>query len=186
MEPFIGQIMLFAGTYAPEGWAICDGRLLAVQENPSLFSLISTYYGGDGVTTFALPDLRSRIPVGAGQSPGLNYYPLGQKVGMEYVTLSATQMPSHSHNANLVATGQIMSDTNPGEDDSPAGNSLAKASTDFYSAETPTTPMHASSVAITGTVTVEHSGSGSGHLNVQPCQAINYCIALQGIYPTRP
>ena len=186
MEPFVGQIMLFAGTFAPVGWVICDGRLISIQDNPTLYSIIGTYYGGDGRTTFGVPDLRSRVPVGAGHAPGLNYYPLGIIAGCENVPLSESQLPVHTHGATLQATGQIMSDTNPGEDDSPAGNSLAKASTDFYSAETPTTPMHASSVAITGTVTVEHSGSGSGHLNVQPCQAINYCIALQGIYPPRP
>lgn len=186
MDPFIGQIMLFAGTYAPQGWAICDGRLLPVQQYQALYSIIGTYYGGDGVNNFGLPDLRGRVPVGAGQGTGLSNYQLGSKNGYENVVLTSAQMPSHTHGANLQVAGHIMANNSSGEDDSPVGNSLAKAATDFYSTETPTVAMNSSSIAITGTVTVQASGNNSGHTNIQPCQAINYCIALEGIYPPRP
>ena len=186
MEPFIGQIMLFAGTFAPRNWAICDGRLLAIQDYTSLYSLLGTIYGGDGRTTFGLPDLRGKAPIGAGHGPGLTNRILGQYGGQEHVILSTSQMPSHAHPATMQATGHIMADSAVGEDDSPSGNSLAKAATDFYSAETPTIAMNAASVAVEGTVTVEPSGNNYAHANMQPFQAINYCICLNGLYPPRP
>src|SRR5687767_4659649 len=103
-EPFIAQITLFAGNFAPRGWAFCQGQILSIAQNTALFSLLGTTYGGDGQTTFALPDLRGRVPVGTGQGPGLSPYQAGQKSGVENTTLLSTQMPAHVHTANTTVT----------------------------------------------------------------------------------
>lgn len=186
MEPFIGQIMLFAGTYAPRDWAICDGSILPIQQYASLFSIIGTAFGGNGTTTFALPDLRGRVPVGVGTGPGLYNKVLGEKGGTEIVTLNPAQMPSHSHGANLDVSAKIMCDPEPGEEKSPTGAAFAKSAADIYSGETPTAQMNDGALNVTGTVAVEAAGNNSPHANMQPYQAINYCIALVGIYPPRP
>ena len=99
MEPFIGQLMLFGGNFAPRGWAMCDGQLLPIAQYSALFSILGTTYGGDGRTTFALPDLRGRVPMGFGHGPGLSAHGLGSKGGEENVTLTTSQIPSHSHQA---------------------------------------------------------------------------------------
>ncbi len=186
MDPILGSIMLFAGNFAPEGWFPCDGRLLSVQQYAALYSLLGTYYGGDGVNNFGIPDLRGRVPIGVGQGSGLTNRYLGEKSGYETVPLNSSQLPAHTHTASMQATGHIMADSAVGEDDSPAGNSLAKAPSDFYSTETPTTAMNANSVAVTGTVTVDQAGGNQAHANMQPYQALTYCIAWQGVYPQRP
>ena len=103
-SPFIGQITLFAGNFAPRGWAFCNGQLLSIAQNTALFSILGTTYGGNGQTTFALPDLRGRVPVHAGQGPGLSNYDLGQQGGAESVTLTTAQMPAHTHPANANAS----------------------------------------------------------------------------------
>src|ERR1700741_95836 len=118
-SPFIGQIMVFPGNYAPGGWAICDGALLAVAQYPQLFEVIGTTYGGDGQQTFALPDLRGRAPIGQGQGRGLPAFALGQKTGSEAVTLTIAQMPPHSHRA--------MAADNPGDSNIPASNTVLSA-----------------------------------------------------------
>ncbi|WP_107498116.1 tail fiber protein [Thalassobius sp. I31.1] len=168
MEPFIAQIMIFGGTFAPRGWAFCDGQLLPIASNEALFSLIGTTYGGDGRTTFALPDLRGRAPIHEGQGPGLTNRQLGRTYGAEQVTLQADELPPHSHTMNVA---NVTADNSR-----PQGDMLAR--TEIYTATTsPTVPLAAA--------TISNSGAGQGHDNMQPSLAMNYIIALQGIFPSR-
>jgi microcystin-dependent protein len=169
-EPFVGEIRMFAGNFAPRGWAYCDGQLLAVSQNDALFSLFGTIYGGDGRTTFGLPDLRGRIPIHAGQGPGLSPRPLGQKAGAERVSPAVNQLPSHGHVQQ--ATGD------DAETQDPTGALYAKtASETLYRADGVVTSMQAQSVADTG-------GSQS-HDNVMPFLCVHFIVALFGIYPSR-
>jgi len=167
MDPFIGQIMMFGGNFAPRGWALCDGSLLPISQNQALFSILGTTYGGDGKTNFALPDLRGRAPIHAGSGPGLSPRKLGQKGGVEQVTLTTSQIPSHSH------TLQGRSDA-AGSDD-PSGRSLGKSN--IYARQAADTAMAASSITATG--------GGQPHENMQPFLGINFIIALVGVYPSR-
>ena len=169
-EPFVGEIRMFAGNFAPRGWAFCDGQLLAVSQNDALFSLLGTIYGGDGRTTFGLPDLRGRIPLHAGTGPGLSPRRLGSKAGDENETLTTNQLASHSHdwNANkLDATGGT-----------PQGKVLAKAvGFRFWEPAAPNTSLASSTIAETG--------GGQPHTNLMPTLCVNFIIALFGIYPSR-
>lgn len=169
-EPFVGEIRMFAGNFAPRGWAFCDGQLLAVSQNDALFSLLGTIYGGDGRTTFGLPDMRGRLSLHAGQGPGLSNRRLGAKAGAENVTLTANQLPSHRHAINATTSG--------GDNANPLGNKLAESSEDIYTDELDNPgQMNSSSLSNTG-------GSQS-HTNIMPFLCINYIIALVGIYPSR-
>lgn len=170
-EPFVGEIRMFAGTFAPRGWADCDGQLLAISQNDALFSLLGTIYGGDGRTTFGLPDLRGRIPLHAGSGPGLSNRPLGQKGGQERVTLVSNQLPSHSHVMEGVsAMGGTNLPTGRFLANSLGGNAYAVASPDATLA--------------TG-ASPDSAGGTQPHNNLQPCQVIRFIIALVGIYPSR-
>jgi microcystin-dependent protein len=172
-SPFLGQIMMFAGGFAPPGWALCDGRLLEVSDNDALFKVIGTSYGGDGTTTFALPDLRGRVPLGQGAGPGLSSYQLGQKVGTESVTLTAAQMPSHGHLVNAV--------NEPGNTNIPARNTLLsgvgrQAASGQY--QTPAyAPPSTRSTPLAGK-TVSSNGDGQSRPNLQPFLVFNLCIAV--------
>jgi microcystin-dependent protein len=170
---------MFAGNFAPRSWAFCDGQLLAVSQNDALFSLVGTTYGGDGRTTFGLPDLRGRAAVHQGQGPGLSSYPLGQKSGVERVTLTASQMPSHSHGATATVKG-----TNArGNSETPEGNTWAKRTFDRdYSTNPPDVVMQAGTVEVT---VDEAPGGGQSHENRPPSLGINHIIALFGVYPSR-
>lgn len=174
-EPFVGEIRMFAGNFAPRGWAFCDGQLLAVSQNDALFSLLGTIYGGDGRTTFGLPDLRGRVPIHAGSGPGLSPRRLGAKAGSEKETLTVNQLPSHRH--DWQATTANASNRTPVA--SPATNAYAQplnttVYTDNISNET---DFNSGMVANTG-------GSRS-HSNLQPFLCIHFIIALVGIYPSR-
>lgn len=176
MEPFIAQITLFAGNFAPRGWAFCNGQVLSIAQNTALFSLVGTTYGGNGQTTFALPDLRGRVPIHPGQGPGLSTYSLGQVAGSETVTLTTNQIPAHTHN--------LMGSTANGSAPSPAGNALAQSydantlnNVDTYAAGPATSALHPSSISATG--------SSQPHSNIQPYTCINYIIALEGVFPSR-
>lgn len=163
---------MFAGNFAPRGWALCNGQILAISSNAALFSILGTTYGGNGVSTFALPDLRSRVPLHPGQGIGLSSYVLGEQTGLENVTLNTSEMPAHSHTVNAVASG--------GNQASPAGGSLAIESTGTsldYSNAAPTSPMNASMIAPAGN-TLPHS-------NIQPILCVNFIIALTGVFPSR-
>ena len=170
-EPFIGEIRMFAGTFAPQGWAFCDGQLLLVSQYDALFSLLGTVYGGDGRSTFGLPDLRGRIPIHAGSGPGLSTRSLGSKGGTEAETLTLNQLPSHTH--QLVATSAT------GDSDDPAGRQLAMPSNDnFYTAETNADTTLASEA-------VADTGSAASVSNLMPTLCVHFIIALVGIYPSR-
>ena len=169
-EPFVGEIRMFAGNFSPRGWALCDGQLLAVSQNDALFSLLGTIYGGDGRTTFGLPDLRGRVPIHAGQGPGLSDRRLGAKSGAETVTLNTHQLPSHTH--PIKGTNDAATATDP------AGQVPAQSSTiDLYVSTAPTVNLNPAAVPGVG-------GSGS-HSNLMPTLCINFIVALFGIYPSR-
>lgn len=178
-EPYIGEISMFAGNFAPKNWAYCNGQLLSISQNTALFSILGTTYGGDGITTFALPDLRGRSPIGVGQGPGLGSYALGETGGTEKVTELISQMPAHSHTLTLNAS------TAAGTTNTPAsGAYLGKAVTpdrqevNIYTiTNDPDTTIGASSTGVSG---------GSQQQDIRdPYLAINYIICLQGIYPSR-
>lgn len=170
-EPFVGEIRMFAGNFAPRGWALCDGQLLAVSQNDALFSLLGTIYGGDGRTTFGLPDLRGRIPVHAGTGAGLSNRRLGEKAGQEAVTLTLNQIPSHNH-------APVKGSSANGSDPNPADNYLAGSTVvQPYTTEVPDNSAAASSVTSVG--------GGQSHGNVMPFLCVNFIIALFGIYPSR-
>lgn len=171
MEPIIGQIMLFAGNFAPRQWAFCDGQLMPIAENSALYSILGTTYGGDGRTTFALPDLRGRVPMHPGQGPGLSNRALGQRLGEESVPLTAAQMPSHSH--------ELVASNSPSNSDRPGDAMLGRASV-YVSAPPPGDPTAALADA-----SVAAAGGSQAHDNMQPSLGVNYIIALQGIYPSR-
>lgn len=169
-EPFIGEIRMFAGNFAPRGWAFCNGQLMPINQNAALFSILGTTYGGDGRITFALPDLRGRVPIHAGQGAGLSSYPLGSRGGSEHVTLTTEQLPAHGH-ALLASDGE-------GDQRSPANHTLAvPEESPIYSASEPIVRMSNGAIAPTG--------NGQPHENRQPYLAVNYIIALVGIFPSR-
>jgi microcystin-dependent protein len=169
MEPFLGQLILVPYDFAPNGWALCNGQLLSIAQNQALFALLGTTYGGDGVNTFALPDLRGRVPVSFGQGPGLSSYILGETYGAESVTLNTTQTPSHTHSVNC--------DSARGNEAGPTGRYPAEASHKIY-AGTANAQMNAGMIGDTG--------GGAAHDNRQPSLVLNWIIALQGVFPARP
>jgi microcystin-dependent protein len=162
--PYVGEIRMFGGNFAPNGWALCDGQLLPISENETLFQLIGTTYGGDGQSTFGLPDLRGRVPVH--QGGGLV---MGQLGGTETVTLTATQAPAHTHSLNASGTAATPAA-------GPTGVLGASATTSFYGAGPATTPMAASALASTG--------GTQPHENMAPFQAVTFIISLFGIFPS--
>ena len=180
-EPFIGEIRMFGGSFAPRGWALCNGQLLQVSQNNLLFSLFGTFYGGDGQTTFGLPDLRGRAPMHIGTGPGLSSRHLGQKYGEEDVTVSMQEMPSHSHTISPLeneATGSAADTSDP------AGNSLALANV-YQTGHYPSSEryMHDDTVSVTGMTT--STGGSLSHENMSPYLAVYFIVALTGTYPSR-
>ena len=170
-DPFIGEIRWFAGNFAPRGWALCEGQLLPISNNQALFSLFGTTYGGDGRTTFALPDLRGRAPVHAGTGPGLGNRRLGAHFGSETATVTTSQLPSHSH--------VLQAGTNTATESDPSENVLGTPQgANIYAAAvgSPTT-MHASSIG--------NAGGSQPHANMQPSLGINCIVSLFGIFPSR-
>lgn len=177
MEPYIGQIQLFGFDFAPRGWAFCDGRLLSIAQNSALFSLLSTRYGGDGITTFALPDLRGRVAIGPGQGPGLDIHEIGEAAGTEHVTLLTSQMPMHNH--------LMMVSNQPATESSPQGHLPAVAAI----ATPGGTTVNAYGTFMDASFNpqaISPAGSTQPHNNMQPYLTLNYCIATEGIYPSRP
>lgn len=169
-EPFIGEIRPFGFNFAPRGWAQCNGQLLPISQNTALFSILGTTYGGDGKSTFALPNLQGVVPMGNGQGPGLSPRALGQKGGSETVVLTSQQIPPHTHSANCNAGN--------GNQLAPAGNVWAQdAGGSREYGDTGPSQMAAGAVG--------NVGGDQAHTNLQPYQVVNYCIALQGIYPPR-
>jgi microcystin-dependent protein len=170
-EPFLGEIRMFGFNFAPSGWAMCNGQLLPISQNTALFALIGTFYGGNGTTTFALPNLQSSVPIHLGQGPGLSPYVIGQIGGYETITLTQGQMPQHTHVVQCNSAG--------GNQASPAGN--------FPAVESTGTSLDYSNSAGSQMSTAMNSNAGGGqaHSNIQPFLVVNFCIALQGIFPSR-
>jgi microcystin-dependent protein len=167
--PFLGEIRIFACNFAPRGWAMCNGQLLPINQNQALFSLLGTNYGGNGQTTFALPNLQGRVAIHEGQGSGLSAYTLGETGGAESVTLLTTQMPQHTH--SVAASSAAATGTRPG------GSVPARASTAAYATTPDGTLMNATMLTT--------AGGGQPHENRQPYLVLNFCIALQGIFPAR-
>lgn len=177
-QSYIGQIMLFAGDFAPKNFAFCDGSQLSIQQYTALYSLIGTLYGGDGRTSFNLPDLRGRAPVQQGQGAGLSAYSLGQQAGAENVTLALAQIPSHTHFANGFAS--------VGSSASPAGNQWAEGPTSGGGNKPTPSPSQFTTGAANATMAsnaILPTGGGQAHPNVQPVMGMNYIICIQGIFP---
>lgn len=171
-EPFIAEIKMFAGNFPPRGWAFCDGQLLSISQNSALFSLVGTIYGGNGTTTFALPDLRGRVPMHWGQGPGRTPRQIGETGGTETVTLTGSQIPAHTHQvAPAAATGE-------GQTAQPGGNVPAAG-------EEPTKPYAPTSDTALAPSTSTSFGGNQPHENLPPFQCVSFVIALVGIYPSR-
>ncbi len=169
-EPFVAEIRIFAGNFAPRGWAFCNGQLLPISQNTALFSLIGTTYGGDGRSTTALPNLQGRAPMHPGRGPGLTARRLGERGGVEGVTLSEAQMPNHNHTAEAT--------TDTGVTNEPSNNFLATVlgrGSNLYKQSGSTTPMDP----------LGNAGGSQPHNNMQPFLTMNFIIALVGLYPSR-
>lgn len=178
MEGYIAEIRLFAGNFAPRGWAFCNGQILSIAQNTALFSLLGTTYGGNGQTTFALPDLRGRTAVGPGQGPGLPAVNLGQVAGEPNHTLIITEMPAHNH-ATQVTTN---ANTNAGDVSVPTNAIWSSSESGApYVTGAGNTAMSPSAVQ----VTVGIAGGSQPHNNMQPYLGMNYIICMEGIYPSR-
>lgn len=181
-EPFIGEIKLFGFNFPPRGYSTCAGQLLSIAQNTALFSLLGTNYGGDGQTTFGLPNLNGRVPVGMGQSPGTSNYVIGQVGGTESVTLNSNQMPMHNHSAVGISVNITVGSSN---DDAGAANNFISNSTsgmgDFFGTVGSTDVMGPAKVA--GATAM--AGGNQPFSILQPYLAINYSIALEGIFPSR-
>jgi microcystin-dependent protein len=181
-DPFIAQIVMFGGNFAPRGWALCEGQLLPINQYQALFSLLGTTYGGDGRTTFALPDMRGRVAMHPGTGPGLSSYRLGQRGGTETNTLTIQNLPSHNHTATATAT--VMATNARGNADTPENKTWARKSRDKdYSTQAPDVEMHADTVAVN--VTINNTGGNVPVNNIQPYVTVNHIIALIGFYPSR-
>jgi len=173
MDPFVAEIRIFGFNFAPKGWAFCDGQLLPLSQNTALFSLLGTTYGGDGKSTFALPDMQGNAPMHPGQGPGLSLHDLGETGGSQTVTLLESEIPAHSHGV-MAAPGLATGDTNV-----VLGNAFAKSGQgNAYVAPANLVLLSAS--------TITPAGASLPHNNMMPYLTLNFCIALQGVFPQRP
>lgn len=173
-DPFVAEIRIFPFNFAPSGWAWCDGQLISISQNTALFSLLGTTYGGDGKTTFALPDLQGRAPMHPGQGPGLSLHDLGESAGQEAVTLLQSEIPAHSHSINASTNAADEEGTKQ-----PAGNmpGAQQGSNQMYATLAAPVPFNASALA--------PAGGSTPHNNMQPYLTFYFCIALQGVFPPR-
>lgn len=166
-EPFIAEVRIFAGNFAPRGWGFCNGQLVPISQNTALFSLIGTTFGGDGRTTTALPNLQGRAPMHPGRGPGLTDRRLGEQGGVKAVTLTEAQIPQHSHTMNAFDSGEVAAPS----------ASYGPGSANMYAEGTPDVNLAAN--------TLSDTGGGQAHNNMQPYLTINFIIALIGLYPSR-
>jgi microcystin-dependent protein len=189
-DQFVGQILLFSCNFAPTGFAMCQGQVIAISQNTALFSLLGTMYGGDGKSTFALPDLRGRVPMGVGQGPGLSSRVLGEIPGSDSVTLLLAEAAAHTHSVDVSGLAATVHASSAGANNaSPVGDVPAVESPTTpatYSTAAPDTLMAAGTVLVGGTMTASAIGGAQPHDNHQPYQTLNYCIALTGVFPSRP
>jgi microcystin-dependent protein len=174
-EQYLGEIRIFGFGFAPKGWALCTGQLLSIQQNTALFSLLGTDYGGNGTQTFGLPDLRGRVPLNQGQGPGLSPYLIGEQAGTENATLLVNNMPQHNHVVRC--NNENGTSASPANNYWAEGNNGGSADNSFGYSGTANTTMNPNAIGVTG---------GSQPFSImQPYLAINFCIALVGIFPTR-
>jgi microcystin-dependent protein len=169
-DPFVAEIRIFGFNFAPTGWAFCNGQILPISQNTALFSLLGTTYGGNGQSTFALPNMQDSAPMHPGQGPGLSLHDLGEQSGEPFVTLLESEMPSHSHTLRASLDDADVAIPAP-------TRSLAKASANLYLAANPNTQM-----ALQG---LGPTGGSLPHNNMMPFLVLNFCIALQGVFPPR-
>jgi len=199
----MGEIRMFGGNFAPQGWAFCNGALLSIAQYTAMYAIVGTIYGGDGQNTFALPNLCGRVAVGAGQGPGLSYYDLGEQTGVEAVTLTTSQMPVHTHTGTstggggaITATATLYGSTTGTGVSSPANAVLgidSSATASIYGADTGTlVPMSPNGLAISNfspgklpVVSLSAAGGSQPHTNIQPYLAVSYIICIEGIFPSR-
>jgi len=181
VDPFVGEINIFPFNFAPKGYATCMGQIIPISQNTALFSVLGTFYGGNGQSNFALPDLQGRMPVGAGQGPGLSNYDLGESGGAEAVTLFQSEIPAHNHTLTPgVAPGTVQSPAvvppaTPGASWSTAGSQ--RPVPNLYQTSTPNVSMHPQALQIVG--------GSQPHNNRMPYLTLNFCIAMQGVFPPR-
>ena len=182
MNDYMGEVRLFGGNFAPRNWALCNGQLLNINDNTALFSILGTTFGGDGRTTFALPDLKGRCPVSAGQTVHQ-----GVKSGFENAYLVEGQIPTHTHAATPELGGRLRCNNNLTDHTSPMGNTLGtfKDNVDVYNANQPDADMHDNTVSLEGSIAVAPAGGSTQHNNMQPSLALNYIICVNGLYPQR-
>jgi len=179
-DPFVAEIRIFPFNFPPKGWAFCDGQLLPISQNTALFSLVGTFYGGDGKSTFALPNLQGITPLFWGQGPGLSLYDIGETAGSETVTLLTSELPSHTHTASAQTVSATVADPNGATfAEGNFSNQGVSGFVNYYIADaaTPQTTMSAQTIA--------PAGSSFPHNNMMPYLTLNFCIALQGIFPAR-
>jgi microcystin-dependent protein len=179
MDPFVAEIRIFPFNFPPKGWAFCDGQILPLSQNTALFSLLGTTYGGDGKSNFALPNLQGMTPIFYGQGPGLSLHDIGETGGSETVTLLSTEIPSHGHMVNAT--------TSKGNSDQPNGNLLGEGQ---WTVQGNNGPLEYYSAATNAPVqmdfnTIGPAGNGLPHNNMMPYLTLNFCIALQGVFPPR-
>ena len=174
-EPLLGSIAIFGGNFAPRGYALCQGQLMSIAQNTALFSILGTTYGGNGQTTFALPDLRGRMPIGQGQGPGLNSVELGEMAGQQSVTMLTTNMPAHTHTLNANNTASDGATPGPTMVLAPAGDTVTPIT--YLASSAPNTTLSPTSIGISG---------GSQPMSiVNPYLGINFIIATEGVFPSR-
>jgi microcystin-dependent protein len=171
-DPFVAEIRIFGFNFAPRGWAFCNGQLLPISQNTALFSLLGTTYGGDGKSTFALPNVEGNAPMHPGQGPGLSLHDLGEQGGTETVSLLESEIPAHAHG--------LLSNAAPANRTNPTGNSIARVQ-----GATPYAPAGATNAQL-GAQAVAPVGGDQPHNNMQPYLTMNFCIAMQGVFPQRP
>ena len=171
-DPFLGEIRMVGFNFAPQGWAFCDGQLLPIGQNSALFSLLGTTYGGDGASAFALPDMRGRFPTHHGTGPGLTPVAFGQQGGAETRTLGIVNLPAHNHSVTLRSVDDDASTGNA------AGNALANAGNAVFAGDSPDTNMAA------GSISQNDVGGGQSFSIMNPYQAVSFCIALVGVFPS--
>jgi microcystin-dependent protein len=186
MDEFLGTIKLFGFNFAPRAWMTCQGQILNIAQNTALFSLLGTTYGGNGVTTFGLPNLAGRLAIGQGQLIGGSVYTMGEVAGTESTTLLATQLPAHTHAATAATTAILSAEATQANAQNPAGKCLASG-TNIYATEDPAQnrQMSPTCIAATTTVTVQPSGGSQPFSILQPFLVMNYCICVSGIFPPR-
>jgi microcystin-dependent protein len=179
-EPYLGTVGIFGGNFAPRGWLLCNGQLLSIAEESTLFAILGTTFGGDGQTTFGVPDLRGRIAIGTGQGPGQPNFVIGQRAGSESVTITVSQMPAHAH-AFVSITGTMNANINTGGTDSPAAAFPAKPGSALYN-----TSADGGGMAPNNVTAVSPAAGASGPVaTMSPYLAMNYVIATSGIFPSR-